>query len=698
MKRQDSQHIRNVGIFAHVDAGKTTTTEQILYRSGRIRALGSVDAGTAQTDFLEVERTRGISVRAAATRLEWEGITVNLVDTPGHADFLSEVERSLRVMDGAVLIVSAVEGVQAQTEVIWQALRERKIPTLLYVNKLDRVGADPAGVLAQLRKLLSPQAVPLQAPIGVEERFSGSAGTGRFTDAGCLPGVSRQHKDAVAALDGGLKENAADSPAGLDDEEALIYQRLLVETLAERDEELLLHYLETGSLPEGELERALPALTRSAELYPVLFGASGKGIGVQPLLQAITELLPPPLAQEERPLSGVVFRIERDASMGRLAYVRLYSGMIRNRDSVHNETQALEEKVTQIRKIDGQRSEDVGMLAAGDIAAICGWSQARIGDIIGSGADVPEATRLAVPLLTVQVRWRSEADYPAVVAALQEMADEDPLLDVQWLQEQRELHLKVMGPIQIEVLTHMLASRYGLTVDFGQPSVIYKETPAAPGEGYVAYLMPKPCWAILRFRIEPAERGSGISYSSVVRSERLLDSYQNEVARRVPEALQQGLFGWEVTDVKVTLVEGEHHVWHTHPLDFAVATPMGIMDGLARTGVRLLEPLLSFRLSVPEETGGKLMNELVLMRGEFNAPVLRGERMDISGLLPVATSLDFPARFGSLTKGRGVLSTSFAGYRECPADVQAERVRRGVNPLDQSKYILSVRKALLGSQ
>ncbi|MBB3152723.1 ribosomal protection tetracycline resistance protein [Paenibacillus endophyticus] len=659
------QYIRNIGIFAHVDAGKTTTTEQILFRSGRIRSLGSVDAGTAQTDFLEVERTRGISVRAAATRFNWEGMTVNLVDTPGHVDFLSEVERSLRVMDGAVLILSAVEGVQAQTEVIWHALRERNIPTLIYVNKMDRIGADAERTLKQVRRLLSSQAAPIQAPLGTEDSFTGS----------------------MSVLD----------IAGEDTEEAQGYLQLLEESVAESEEALLLHYLDHGNLPREELARRLPELTHSGELFPVLFGASNKGIGIEPLMQAMAALLPGPLAVPDGPVSGVVFRIERDQAMGRIAYVRLYSGIIRNRDSVRNVTQQIEEKITQIRKIDGQKAEDVGLLAAGDIAAVCGWNQARIGDIVGCADYVPGETRLAVPLLTVQVRFGSEAEYPSVVAALQELADEDPLLDLQWLQEQRELHLKVMGPIQIEVLTHVLHDRYGLKVEFSQPSVIYKETPAESGEGFIAYTMPKPCWAIMRFRIEPGERGSGLVYSSVVRPERLLERYQNEVARSVPEALQQGLFGWEVTDVKVTLIEGEHHVWHTHPLDFALATPMGIMDGLAHTGVKLLEPMLSFRISVPEETGGKLMNELIQMRGEFGTPVVRQERMELEGIMPVATSLEFPARFGSLTKGRGALSTFFAGYRECPPDVKAERVRRGVNPLDQAKYILAFRNALASS-
>ncbi|WP_372629014.1 GTP-binding protein [Cohnella sp.] len=658
--------MRNVGIFAHVDAGKTTTTEQMLYRSGRIRSLGSVDDGTAQTDWLEVERARGISVRSAVTRFEWKGVRINLVDTPGHVDFLSEVERSLRVMDGAVLIVSSVEGVQAQTEVIWQALRDLGIPTLLYMNKLDRTGAEPERVLGEIRRLLSANAVPVQNCGDVEGAFSGP----------------------IELLQVGEDARAAWS------EQARADRERLAEKIAERDDALLETYFERGSLDDSELIPALQDGVRRCELFPVLYGASNRGIGVDALMDMIVGLLPPPEGKEEKPLSGVVFKLDKDPTMGRLAYVRLYGGVLRNRDTVHNHSLNIEEKVTQIRKMDGQRSEDVGILKAGDIAVVCGWSRVRIGDIIGTSEGVPGVRRLAEPLLTVQAHWRSEAEYPAVVAALQELADEDPYLDVQWLQEDRELHLRVMGPIQVEVLGQMLLSRYGLEVNFGEPSVIYKETPARKGEGFVAYTMPKPCWAILRFVIEPGERGSGLEYRSIVRPERLLDSYQNEVARRVPEALEQGLKGWPVTDLKVTLIEGEHHVWHTHPLDFVVATPMGIMDGLANTGTILLEPMLRFRLSTPEEFGGKLMSELSVMRGEFDMPVVRQGRMELEGRLPVATSLDFPARLGSMTKGRGTLTTYFDGYQECPRDVNAERRRRGVNPLDTSKYILATRNAL----
>lgn len=665
--------LRNVGIFAHVDAGKTTTTEQMLYRSGRIRTPGSVDSGTAQTDFLEVERTRGISVRAAVTRLPWRGAEINLIDTPGHVDFLAEVERSLSVMDGAVLIVSAVEGVQAQTEVIWDALRERGLPTLIYVNKMDRIGADPKRTLLQIRRVLGANAAPLQAPCGSEGAFSGSEPL--------LPGLWRA-EDGEGVPAGGAEKRTE-------------YRSLLDEAAAEADEELMLAYLEEGGLPEDELVGRLPGLARRRALVPVLFGASARGLGVRELMDALLALLPAPSGDPEAPLSGVVFKLEKDPAMGRIAYVRLYEGTLRNRDSVWNASRELAEKVTQIRRIEGRKAEDLGVLAAGDIAAVYGLARARIGDVLGAPpAAWPAGKPLAVPLLTVQVLWPPESDYMAVVAAFQELADEDPLLGLEWQKESRELQLSVMGPIQVEVLTELVKDRFGLEVTFGPPSVIYKETPAQAGEGFIAYTMPKPCWAILRFWIEPGERGSGLVYRSLAKVDRLAESYQNEVERRVPEALQQGLFGWEVTDLSVTLLEGEHHVWHTHPLDFVVATPMGIMNGLAATGVRLLEPMLRFRLSVPEEFGGKLMNELMAMRGEFTAPELTGERMEIAGTVPLATSLEFPARIGSLTKGRGIWSSTFAGYRECPPEVRAERPRRGVNPLDQAKYILAARSAL----
>lgn len=658
IQQQGAERI-NVGIFAHVDAGKTTTTEHILYESGRIRALGSVDSGTALTDSMDVERQRGISVRAALASFEWKGVQINLVDTPGHVDFLSEVERSLRVMDCAVLILSAVEGVQAQSEMIWNALRKLGIPTLIFMNKMDRVGADPEAVLAQARNYLSSDIIPVQQPIGKEQEY-------------------------IEAID--LWGSDTDPAA----------QTELLEALAERDEDLLETYMSGSSIDLAAWKKYMKTASASGRFFPMVYGVAAKGLGITALLDAMVEYFPRAGGNVEGPVSGIVYNIQRDKSMGRMAFVRLYEGTIRNRDTVMNYTQDIQGKVTQIRKVEGGRTEDVGSLEAGDIAVIYGLSGVRIGDVLGHPEAIPEEAKLAVPLLTVRVFWGTDMDDHKVIGALQELADEDPLLDAQWLQDERELHIKVMGPIQLEILNSVLEERYALKVTFGQPSVIYKETPASAGQGFIAYTMPKPCWAILRFQIEPGPPGSGLVYDSVVRSSDLLPQYQSETARRVPEALQQGLYGWEVTDLKVTLIEGQHHVWHTHPLDFAVATPMGIMDGLARVGTKLLEPILQVRIVVPEENGGRVMNDLVQMRGTFEPPVLQGERMIIEGRLPLATSLDYPVTLSSYTKGRSTFTSFFAGYEECPPDVSAERTRRGVNPLDQAKYILSVRKALQG--
>ena len=657
MIQQQGMERINVGIFAHVDAGKTTTTEHILYESGRIKALGSVDSGTALTDSMDVERQRGISVRAALASFAWRGVQINLVDTPGHVDFLSEVERSLRVMDCAVLILSAVEGVQAQSEMIWNALRKLGIPTLIFMNKMDRVGADPDAVLAQARNYLSSDIIPIQQTLGREQEY-------------------------IGAID--LWGAEADSTV----------QTELLEALAERDEDLLEKYMSGSPIDLEAWKQYMKTAASSGRFFPLLYGVAAKGLGITELLDAMVDYFPRAGGNIEGQVSGIVYNIQRDKSMGRMAFVRLYEGTIRNRDTVMNYSQDMQGKVTQIRKVEGGRTEDVGALEAGDIAVVYGLPGVRIGDVLGHPGAIPEEAKLAVPLLTVRVFWGTDMDDHKVIGALQELADEDPLLDAQWLQDERELHIKVMGPIQLEILKSVLEQRYGLKVTFGQPSVIYKETPSRAGEGFVAYTMPKPCWAILRFLIEPGPPGSGLVYESVVRSSDLLAQYQNETARRVPEALQQGLYGWEVTDLKVTLIEGQHHVWHTHPLDFAVATPMAIMDGLSSIGTKLLEPILQVRIVVPEENGGRVMNDLVQMRGTFDPPVLQGERMIIEGRLPLATSLDYPVSLSSYTKGRSTFTSSFAGYEECPPDVTAERTRRGVNPLDQAKYILSVRKAL----
>ena len=631
--------IRNLGVVAHVDAGKTTLTEQMLFLGGGIRALGSVDRGTSHTDWMDVERERGISVRSAATAFRWRDVAINLIDTPGHVDFSAEVERSLRVLDGAVLVLSAVEGIQAQTVVLWKALRAMGIPTLLFINKTDRMGADPDRVLEEIRRQFTPMALPLP-----------------------------ERGDAAV-------------PAAT------------LERMAEHDELLLEYWAEGRPVPPALLRERMAALVRAGTFFPVLTGSAIKGLGMDRLLDAVVDCLPAPGGDPEGPVSGVVFKLEHDKIMGRIAFVRLFNGSLRNRDAVANATQGTQEKITQIRRVFAHRHEDTGELMAGDIASVCGL-QARIGDILGDPGPVPGAFRLAVPLLTVQAFAAQEADFPRLVSALKELADEDPMLELQWLREERELHLRIMGVIQMEVLASLLRTRFGLAASFGSPSVIYRETPARAGEGFIEYTMPKPCWAVLRFAIEPGERGSGVVYASAVRDDDMHYRYQNQVEKTLPEALKQGLHGWEVTDLKITLTAGQHHLVHTHPLDFAVATPMGIMNGLDATGTTLLEPMVDCAITVPAALGNRVIGDILQMRGSFESPELSGEAFQVVARVPVATSLDYPTRLGSLSGGRGVLSMSFAGYRECPLELGATSPRRGIDPRDQSKFIMAARKAL----
>ncbi|GAC1434426.1 MAG: hypothetical protein NVSMB65_08450 [Chloroflexota bacterium] len=426
----------------------------------------------------------------------------------------------------------------------------------------------------------------------------------------------------------------------------------------------------------------------------MVFGAAKRGLGVPALLDAITRYLPGPEDTSRDALSGVVFKLDRDPAMGRLAYVRLFGGSLRNRDSVRNATQGYDGKVTQIRKMYARAHEDVGELAAGDIGALCGLGAVRAGDVLGDPAGVPRSHALAAPTLSVRVHPAAERDLPRLVEALQDLTDEDPLLDVQWLPEVREVHVTVMGTIQVEVLDTVLRARFGLEARFDPPTVIYRETPARSGEGFESYTMPKPCWAVLRFAIEPGARGSGLVYSSLVSAKRLLPHYQREVERRVPEALTQGLRGWQVTDLTVTLVDGEYHHIHTHPLDWSIATPLAIMNGLVNCGTTLLEPLYRFRLTVPEDLAGRVLGELIRMRGTLEPAAAQGGRYVVEGDLPVATSLDFPRRLGMLTGGRGVLSTRFGGYQPSPPDVEAARQRVGVDPRDRPKFILARRGAL----
>ncbi len=645
--------ILNIGIVAHADAGKTTLTEQMLYRAGEVRSPGSVDGHNAQTDWLDIERRRGISVRAASTRLFWKDCQINLIDTPGHVDFAGEVQRSLSVLDAAVLVISAAEGIQGQTEVLWEALRKLELPTLVFLNKLDRAGAAPQAVLEAIRERFSPHLAVLTGWAGAGER-----------DCRVFP---------LSPAQGELGE-------------------FLTELAVEHDDEAAACFLEDQPIPGPVLERVLRAQTAACGAFPVVLGAASLGVGIEELLDGLLWL---PRAEQETaaPVSGVVYRVEHDRTMGKAAHVRLFAGTLVNRDPVPIRGREPVEKVTQIRRVLGGRTVDMGRLSAGDIGALYGLSGVRTGDIIGENP-LRREVQLAMPLLKAQVRPAQPEQLTELVSAMQELTEEDPLLNMEWEKEERELYIQVTGTIQLEVICAFLKDRFHLDVSFGDPSVIYKETPTRPGRGVEHYTWPKPCWACIEFAIEPLARGAGFRFESAVDDRVILSRYQAHIAQALPQALQQGLYGWEVTDLKITLTGGSHHLIHTHPLDFFTATPMALMNGLTDTGTTLLEPMVTLRFSAGEEHLGRLIRDVLAMRGSFDSPVLRSGSLTLEARVPVAESLNYPVTFAMFTGGKGVLTSRFSGYEPCPLELGKTAKRRGLDPRDQEKWILHARQAL----
>lgn len=642
--------IKNIGILAHVDAGKTSVTEQLLYLSGAIRNAGSVDLGTAQTDFLSIEKERGISVRCAHTSFNYNGCTVNLIDTPGHTDFAGEVERCLVALDAAILVVSAVEGVQSHTENLWNALNEMNIPTAVFINKIDRAGSNFDFVLnTDLPTLKS---------------------SGKF-----IPFTLPENEESDTCE---VKHISSDT---------------LTEFAADYDDTIAEQFLEGQEVKPEHLKNVLTECITKRNLFPVLCGSAKLGIGIKELLDFITLYLPD--AKNEDKLSGIIFGIEHDKAMGKIAHVRLFGGILNSRDTLPNFDDG--SKISQIRKFNGQKFIDVGKVSGGDIAAICGIKNASVGDIIGEYAC--KGYRLANPFLSVKATPCDGGDITPLLNALQELAAEEPLLNCKWEKTEREILVSITGKIQLDVLKALLLERYGLRAEFSPPSVIYKETPASCGIGFDAYTMPKPCWAVVKLNIEPLPRGSGVIFEKEkIGNNTLAYKYQDHIKTSFFQNLEQGPLGWEVTDFRCTLVGGEHHFLHTHPLDFFVATPMALMKGFEETGTKLLEPFLKIRITAPADLLGKLVSEILAMRGEFDQPVIHLDKLTMEAFIPVATSLDFPVKLSSLSGGKATLFSSFGGYRECPLELGATAKRRGINPLDRSKWILYCRGAMTEAQ
>jgi len=659
-------NIRNIGIVAHVDAGKTTLTEQLLYQSGSTRILGSVDKGTTHTDSLDMEKQRGISVKAAEIDLTYKKINIHVIDTPGHIDFSSEVERSIGVLDGAIVVLSSVEGVQPQTEVYFNALKTLNTPSIFFINKLDRIGASPYNTIKDMKKLLTSNLVPLQLVYEKDNEF-------------IVNNIFNKEDYAKNILE--IKE---DSTRQLIED--------IIDTLGNNNVEILNEFFE-NTLTLGMIKNEITLQSNKGIIYPLLYGIALKGEGIKEVLDAVLDFLPAPQDLDNSELSALVYKISHNKTLGKIAHIKIFSGKISTRDDILNVTTGKNEKVTMIKKVINQKPTDVASASSGDLVMLSGLN-CNTYDILGSKTHIPKLQTITTPLLTLKIYSKIEEDYIALVEALTLLQEEDPLLNMVWIKEKKEIHIRIMGKIQLEYIEAILMERFGLEVSFGMPSVIYKETPIASVYGESRYTMPKPCWAIVGFLIEPLPKGTGLIYESKVRTENIKIKYQREIEDNLDRILSQGIYGWPVTDLKITLIEGEDHVLHSRSGDFAASAAMGIMRGLNEIGTTLLEPIINFRITVPGDVGGRVLNDIIKMRGSFNTPFIHNDTFTIVGKMPVSTSLEYPGDLRKISSGKGIMTTGFEGYEPCCLELGATRERIGVNPLDRAKFILSVRNAL----
>ena len=623
----------NLGILAHVDAGKTTLTERLLYEAGVIDQLGSVDAGTTQTDSLALERQRGITIRSAVASFALGDVHVNLIDTPGHPDFIAEVERVLNVLDGAVLVLSGVEGVQPQTRILMRALQRLHIPTLMFVNKLDRRGADADRVLHDISERLTTAAVP-----------SGTTGAS------------------------------------------------LAEVLAERDDGIMKAYVEDEAhVPSRLLHESLAAQTRQALVHPVFFGSAVTGDGLDTLRTGITELLPAGAGDPDGPVSGSVFKIERGVNGEKVAYVRMFSGTIHVRERLRF-GRGLESKLTAIAVFEQGPAVQRPEVSAGAVAKLWGLTEVQVGDRIGELASAGTDHHFAPPTLESVVSAERFDDRAQLRIALAQLAEQDPLIDVRQDDGRQELSVSLYGEVQKEVIQATLANEYGLDVTFHETTPIYIERPIRTGEAIeLLHAETNPFLATIGLRIDPAADGFGIDFRLAVDPRttplyvyKTLDGFAERMDQYVRDALHDGLFGWDVSDCVVTMTRCTYSVPDGPPsrrgplstaADFRKLTPLVVRQALEQAGTVVCEPMAHVRVELPTEAIGAVTAALARLGAAVETPSLRRQLATIEAVLSAAQAQELQRRLPGLTGGEGVVDSSFAGYRPVSGEQPARRLR-----------------------
>jgi ribosomal protection tetracycline resistance protein len=648
----------NLGILAHVDAGKTSLTERLLFDTGVISRVGSVDAGNTQTDTMALERQRGITIRAAVVSFAIGDVSVNLIDTPGHPDFIAEVERALSVLDGAVLVISAVEGVQAQTRVLMRVLQRLRIPTLLFINKIDRRGADAERVLASIRERLSPAVVAMSYAVETGSR------------------------DAQAV------------PFGPADAE---FASQLVELLAERDDALLADYVaDETAVSYARLRCELAAQTQRALVHPVFVGSAITGAGVDALIEGIRELLPARDGDAHAPLAGTVFKVERGPAGEKIAYARMFSGTLHVRERLQFGN-GREGRVTALGVFGHGAATQAQSVAAGQIGKLWGLGDIQIGDTIGAARPDAKQHWFAPPTLETLVVPRHAGERRALHAALTQLAEQDPLINVRRDELRQELFVSLYGEVQKEVVEATLASDYGIAVEFLETTTICVERVVGTGEA--TDLLGKdgnPFIATVGLRAEPGPPSSGITLTIDVRPEtvplyvyKTFEAFQQALEAAVQETLQQGLYGWQVIDCVVTLTQSGYVAPMSTARDFRLLTPLVLMEALREAGTEVCEPMHRFHLEIPADTFGPMLPALARLRALPGAPVMRGTACVLEGDIPAAEVHALQQQLPGLTRGEGLLESTFDHYAPVRSDPPT-RPRSDNNPLNRKEYLLHV--------
>ncbi len=680
---------RNIGIMAHVDAGKTTTTERILYYTGKIHKIGETHEGASQMDWMEQEQERGITITSAATTAQWKDYRVNIIDTPGHVDFTIEVQRSLRVLDGAVTVLDSQSGVEPQTETVWRQATEYGVPRIVFSNKMDKIGADFLYSVSTLHDRLQANAHPIQLPIGSEDSFNGIIDLVKM-------------KAEIYTNDLGTDILEEDIPAEYVDQ-ANEYREKLIEAVAETDEELMMKYLEGEEITEAELKAAIRKATINVEFFPVLCGSAFKNKGVQMMLDAVIDYLPSPLdipaikgvnpdtdeeeerpASDEEPFAALAFKIMTDPFVGRLTFFRVYSGVLNSGSYVLNTSKGKRERIGRILQMHANHRNEIETVYAGDIAAAVGLKDTTTGDsltdekakVILESIEVPE------PVIQLMVEPKSKADQDKMGIALQKLAEEDPSFRVKSDSETGQTIISGMGELHLDIIVDRMLREFKVEANIGKPQVAYRETirgNADQDSKFARQSGGKGQYGHVKIRISPAEENAGFVFENKIVGGAIPKEYIEPARKGMEEALEGGILaGFPMIDVKVELYDGSYHEVDSSEMAFKIAGSMAIKEGTRKAQPCILEPMMKVEIEIPDEFTGTIIGDISRRRGrvEGQEPLGNTGNVIVRAIVPLANMFGYATDLRSNTQGRGTFSMEFQKYEQVPANVEKEIIEK----------------------